>query len=94
MVRKSQLKLISGDDGWCRQAERSVAERNIELERVNYHLQEIICVLKDELIHKDQIIRKIKSQTNRYGLLERILTKAENFSGKMKIALKKLFGLY
>jgi hypothetical protein len=91
MFKKLQLKL---DFEEVKQLEKSALEMNVELERINYHLQEIICVLKDELIHKDQIIRKIKSQTNRYGILERMLTKVEDFSGKMKIALKKLFGLY
>jgi hypothetical protein len=69
-------------------------KKNKDLERVNYHLQEIICVLKDELLNKDQTIRRIKADRFSGGILERNLIKTMEFFGKMRIRIKKMLGLY
>jgi hypothetical protein len=65
-----------------------------ELEQVNGNLREIICVLKDELLWKDQYIRYLKAKAYSMGLLEIWAIQFQYLGGRIKRGWKKLTGQY
>jgi len=97
-------KMVNMDKKITKKKTRKTTNRNkhpelnnltkYELEQINGHLRELINVLKDELLWKDQYIRYLKTKAYGMGLFEMWYVQIRCLSDKIKRGWKKLTGKY